>query len=93
MSVLTKLLRDSYELQENQPQETAYWHLQKLREAIKTEQIKIEQEPLEVEIYGTCDDVEGEVYALFDNKKRCETEAEECGCEVKTITLYKGERV
>ena len=46
----------------------------------------------EIEIYGTCDDEQGEVYALFDNKERCETEAEECGCEVKTLTLYRGKR-
>ena len=42
MSVLTKLLRESYDLQEERGEETAYWHLQKLRQAIKDEQIKRE---------------------------------------------------
>ena len=93
MNTLTKLLRESYELQESHPEESAYWHLQRLRTALKEEQIKFENTKLlEVEIYGTCEDEQGEVYALFDNRERCETEAEECGCEVKTLTLYKSER-
>ena len=47
MSVLIKLLRESYDLQESKPDETAYWHLQKLREAIKAEQIKGETLPID----------------------------------------------
>ena len=35
MEHLTKLLRDSYDLQESKPNESAYWHLQKLRSEIK----------------------------------------------------------
>jgi len=35
MEMLTKLLRDSYLLQEGNPEESAYWHLQMLRSAIK----------------------------------------------------------
>jgi hypothetical protein len=35
MEHLTKLLRDSYDLQENKPEKSAYWHLQKLRSEIK----------------------------------------------------------
>ena len=42
MSVLTKLLRDSYDLEESEGDASAYWHLQKLRAAIKAEQIKSE---------------------------------------------------
>ena len=90
---LTKLLRESYELQEKEGEKTAYWHLQRLRTALKEEQIKFENNKLlEVKVYGTCEDEEGEVYALFDNRERCEIEAEECGCEVKVLTLYKGKR-
>ena len=40
MSVLIKLLRESYDLEESKGGKSAYWHLQKLREAIKAEQIK-----------------------------------------------------
>jgi hypothetical protein len=47
MSILTKLLRDSYDLQESKGEETAYWHLQNLREAIKNEQIKGETLPID----------------------------------------------
>ena len=47
MSVLTKLLRESYDLQESKGDESAYWHLQKLREAIKSEQIKGETLPID----------------------------------------------
>ena len=47
MSVLTKLLRESYDLQESKGDESAYWHLQKLREAIKAEQIKGETLPID----------------------------------------------
>jgi len=32
---LIKLLRDSYELQEDYPDKSSYWHLQQLREIIK----------------------------------------------------------
>ena len=35
MEHLTKLLRDSYDLQESKPDESAYWHLQQLRSEIK----------------------------------------------------------
>jgi hypothetical protein len=35
MEHLTKLLRDSYDLQENEPEKSAYWHLQQLRSEIK----------------------------------------------------------
>ena len=35
MEHLVKLLRDSYDLQEEKSEETAYWHLQKLRSEIK----------------------------------------------------------
>ena len=35
MEDLTKLLRDSYDLQENEPEKSAYWHLQQLRSKIK----------------------------------------------------------
>ena len=35
MEHLTKLLRDSYDLQESKPNESAYWHLQQLRSEIK----------------------------------------------------------
>lgn len=35
MEHLTKLLRDSYDLQENEPEKSAYWHLQQLRSGIK----------------------------------------------------------
>ena len=35
MEHLVKLLRDSYDLQEEKSEETAYWHLQKLRSNIK----------------------------------------------------------
>ena len=35
MEHLVKLLRDSYDLQENKPEKSAYWHLQKLRSEIK----------------------------------------------------------
>jgi len=35
MEILTKLLRDSYDLQEEKPDESAYYHLQALRAAIK----------------------------------------------------------
>jgi hypothetical protein len=35
MGHLTKLLRDSYDLQENEPKKSAYWHLQQLRSEIK----------------------------------------------------------
>ncbi len=47
MSVLTILLRESYDLQEERGEETAYWHLQKLRQAIKDEQIKGETLPVD----------------------------------------------
>ena len=47
MSVLIKLLRESYDLQEERGEETAYWHLQKLRQAIKDEQIKGETLPID----------------------------------------------
>ena len=46
----------------------------------------------DVEVYGTCESQQGEIYALFDDRERCEIEAEECGCEVKVLTLYKGKR-
>lgn len=42
MSVLKKLLRESYDLQESEPEKTAYWHLQMLIASIKDEQIKEE---------------------------------------------------
>ena len=42
MDILLKLLRESYDLQEQKPNESAYWHLQKLRESIKDAQIKDE---------------------------------------------------
>ena len=35
MEHLVKLLRDSYDLQEEKSEESAYWHLQKLRSEIK----------------------------------------------------------
>jgi hypothetical protein len=35
MEHLVKLLRDSYDLQEDYPEKSAYWHLQKLRSEIK----------------------------------------------------------
>lgn len=35
MEHLTKLLRDSYDLQEKEPEKSAYWHLQQLRSEIK----------------------------------------------------------
>ena len=35
MEHLVKLLRDSYDLQEEKSEETAYWHLQELRSEIK----------------------------------------------------------
>jgi hypothetical protein len=35
MEHLTKLLRDSYNLQESKPDKSAYWHLQQLRSEIK----------------------------------------------------------
>lgn len=41
MDILIKLLRDSYDLQEEKPEETAYWHLQQLRAAIKDEESKV----------------------------------------------------
>jgi hypothetical protein len=59
MSVLTKLLRESYDLQESKGDESAYWHLQKLREAIKSEQIKVETLPVDIDVVSTvydCDE-------------------------------------
>tara|TARA_R110000737_G_scaffold234568_1_gene247471 strand:+ start:108 stop:347 length:240 start_codon:yes stop_codon:yes gene_type:complete len=35
MEHLVKLLRDSYDLQEEKSEESAYWHLQQLRSEIK----------------------------------------------------------
>tara|TARA_R110000782_G_scaffold215589_1_gene303259 strand:+ start:60 stop:305 length:246 start_codon:yes stop_codon:yes gene_type:complete len=35
MEHLVKLLRDSYDLQEEKSEKSAYWHLQKLRSEIK----------------------------------------------------------
>jgi hypothetical protein len=35
MEHLTKLLRNSYDLQENEPEKSAFWHLQQLRSEIK----------------------------------------------------------
>lgn len=35
MEHLTKLLKDSYVLQEDKPEKSAYWHLQHLRSEIK----------------------------------------------------------
>ena len=35
MEHLVKLLRDSYDLQEEKSEKTAYWHLQQLRSEIK----------------------------------------------------------
>ena len=35
MEHLVKLLRDSYDLQEEKSEKTAYWHLQHLRSEIK----------------------------------------------------------
>ena len=35
MKHLVKLLRDSYDLQEEKSEESAYWHLQQLRSEIK----------------------------------------------------------
>jgi hypothetical protein len=35
MEHLVKLLRDSYDLQEDYPEKSAYWHLQELRSEIK----------------------------------------------------------
>lgn len=35
MEKLTKLLRDSYDLQEQEPEKSTYWHLQQLRSEIK----------------------------------------------------------
>ena len=42
MDILLKLLRESYDLQEQEPNESSYWHLQKLRASIKDAQIKDE---------------------------------------------------
>lgn len=55
MEILIKVLRDSYDLQRKHPEKAAYWHLQKLREALKYAQIntkskdiiKLEEERLE----------------------------------------------
>ena len=50
MEHLVKLLRDSYDLQEEKSEETAYWHLQKLRSEIKqltlTDVVKSDSEQL-----------------------------------------------
>ena len=42
METLLKLLRDSYDLQNDNPEESAYWHLQHLRSSIKYEVTKLE---------------------------------------------------
>ena len=51
MEHLVKLLRDSYDLQEEKSEETAYWHLQKLRSEIKqltlTDVVKSDSEQLQ----------------------------------------------
>lgn len=60
MSVLTKLLRESYDLQESKGDESAYWHLQKLREAIKAEQIKGETLPIDSVINSRLSELEEE---------------------------------
>ncbi|MGK0446526.1 MAG: hypothetical protein ACJA2M_000295 [Polaribacter sp.] len=42
METLLKLLRDSYDLQNDNPELSAYWHLQSLRSSIKYEITKLE---------------------------------------------------
>lgn len=72
----------------------SFWNLKDLLEHYKEQCVSINKnDSLSVDVYGTCDDDEGEVYALFESKERCEIEAEESGCEVKLLTLYKGERM
>ena len=67
MEHLVKLLRDSYELQEEKSEETAYWHLQKLRSEIKQ---------------LTLTDVVKSFYCLGDPKfggiKRCDKQCKGC---------------
>lgn len=48
--------------------------------------------PKEEQIFLTCDDDDGEVFAAFTDANRCEKEVEECGCGSKTVTLYRGKR-
>ena len=64
MSVLTKLLRESYDLQEERGEETAYWHLQQLRQAIKDEQIKGETLPIDSVVFS-----EAELKAKLEEQK------------------------
>jgi restriction endonuclease Mrr len=56
MEHLVKLLRDSYDLQEEKSEETAYWHLQKLRSEIKqltlTDVVKSDSEQLHTEVFN-----------------------------------------
>ena len=51
MEHLVKLLRDSYDLQEEKGEESAYWHLQQLRSEIKqltlTEQLVCDDNELD----------------------------------------------
>lgn len=47
---------------------------------------------LETDIYVTYDELDGDVYGAFDSEGRCKIEAEESGCGMKTMKLYKGER-
>ena len=63
MSVLIKLLRESYDLQESEPEKTAYWHLQKLRDAIKSEQIKGETLPID-SVVGQSEQLKPMVFEL-----------------------------
>ena len=70
MEHLVKLLRDSYDLQEEKGEESAYWHLQQLRSEIKqltlTEQL-------------VCDD--NELDCPYEFTSRCTMGR--CGCKPK----------
>ena len=47
---------------------------------------------MELPIYMTCDEDDGQVFAAFTSNERCEIEAEESGTATQVTTLYFGER-
>ena len=63
MEHLLKLLRDSYDLQEEKSEESAYWHLQQLRSEIK--QLTL------TDVVSTCCEPVGEGFYLGTSCKKC----------------------
>ena len=67
---LTKLLRDSYKLQRDTPEKSAYWHLNMLRSAIK----KLESTELADVIDRACESCGSSDLRVYGEEYYC------CGC-------------